>query len=60
MKHISYFEELNNHRILEQSSNKSDKNIDINQIVYGNAPIEFKDIIEDKNDPIRNGLKRRV
>ena len=58
MKHISYFEELNNHRILEQSSNKSDKNIDINQIVYGNAPIEFKDIIEDKNDPIRKWFEK--
>ncbi len=58
MKHISYFEELNNNRILEQSSNKVKRNIDINQIVYGNAPIEFKDIIEDKNDPIRKWFEK--
>lgn len=49
MKHISYFKEI----ILEQSLNLTVKNSDINQIVYGNAPIEFKEIIENKKDPIR-------
>lgn len=53
MKHLRYFKESNNYKILEQSLNTPVKNIDINQIVYGNAPIEFKDIIEDSNDPIR-------
>ena len=54
MKHISYFKEL----ILEQSLNTSEKNIDINQIVYGNAPIEFKDVIEDSNDPVRKWFEK--
>ena len=54
MRHISYFKEL----ILEQSLNTPIKNIDINQIVYGNAPIEFKDIIEDNNDPIRKWFEK--
>ena len=54
MRHISYFKEL----ILEQSLNTPEKNIDINQIVYGNAPIEFKDIIEDNNDPIRKWFEK--
>lgn len=49
MRHISYFKEI----ILEQSLNLTVKNSDINQIVYGNAPIEFKEIIENKKDPIR-------
>jgi acid phosphatase (class A) len=54
MKHISYFKEL----ILEQSLNTPGKNIDINQIVYGNSPIEFKDIIENKKDPIKNWFEK--
>ena len=54
MRHISYFKEL----ILEQSLNNPGKNIDINQIVYGNAPIEFKDIIEDNDDPIRKWFEK--
>lgn len=58
MKHISYFKELNNYRILEQFLNTDQKNIDINQIVYGNPPIEFKEIIEDKNDPIKNWFEK--
>ena len=58
MKHISYFKELNNYRILEQSLNTDQKNIDLNQIVYGNPPIEFKEIIEDKNDPIKNWFEK--
>jgi acid phosphatase (class A) len=58
MKHISYFKELNNYRILEQFLNTDQKNIDLNQIVYGNPPIEFKEIIEDKNDPIKNWFEK--
>jgi acid phosphatase (class A) len=54
MRHISYFKEL----ILEQSLNTPGKNIDINQIVYGNAPIEFKDIIENNNDPIKKWFEK--
>jgi acid phosphatase (class A) len=54
MRHISYFKEL----ILEQSLNTPRKNIDINQIVYGNAPIEFKDIIENNNDPIKKWFEK--
>lgn len=54
MRHISYFKEL----ILEQSLNTPRKNIDINQIVYGNSPIEFKDIIENKKDPIKNWFEK--
>ena len=58
MKYISYFKELNNSIILEQSLNKSEKTVDINQIVYGNAPIEFKEIIEDRNDSIRKWFEK--
>jgi len=54
MRHISYFKEL----ILEQSLNTPGKNIDINQIVYGNSPIEFKDIIENKKDSIKNWFEK--
>jgi len=54
MRHISYFKEL----ILEQSLNTPRKNIDINQIVYGNAPIEFRDIIENNNDPIKKWFEK--
>lgn len=59
MKHLRYFKESNNHKILEQSSNTQEKNIDINQIVYGNPPIEFKDIIEESNDPIRKWFEKK-
>ena len=58
MKYISYFRELDNSKILEQSLNISRKSIDINQIVYGNSPIEFKEIIEDKNNPIKNWFEK--
>ena len=58
MKHLRYFKESNNRKILEQSSNTPEKNIDINQIVYGNSPIEFKDSIEDSNDPIRKWFEK--
>lgn len=58
MKHISYFKELSNSKIFEQNYNQQGKTSVINQIVYGNAPIEFKDIIEDKNDPIRKWFEK--
>ena len=58
MRHIIHFKELNNYKILEQSLNNTEKNIDINQIVYGNAPIEFKEIIENKNDLIKNWFEK--
>ena len=41
-----------------KSLNISRKSIDINQIVYGNSPIEFKEIIEDKNNPIKNWFEK--
>lgn len=58
MRHIIHFKELNNYKILEQSLNTTEKNIDINQIVYGNAPIEFKEIIENKNDLVKNWFEK--
>ena len=58
MKHISYFKELGNSKIFEQNYKSQENSSSINQIVYGNPPIEFKEIIEDKNDSIKNWFEK--
>jgi acid phosphatase (class A) len=58
MKHISYFKELGNYKIFEQNYKSQENTSAINQIVYGNPPIEFKEIIEDKNDSIKNWFEK--
>jgi len=59
MRHIKYFNIFKGKSILEKNIldySKDVKNID--EIVYGNAPIEFKEIIEDKKDPIKNWFEK--
>lgn len=56
MKYLKNFGEIHNLKLYEQledNAKKVTKIPDINQIIYGNAPIEFKEIIENKKDPIR-------
>jgi len=59
MRHIEYFNLFKQKSILEKDTStytRDGENID--GIVYGNAPIEFKEIIEDKKDPIKNWFEK--
>ena len=59
MRHIEYFNSFKTQRISEKRSyyiNDMTNNLD--EIVYGNAPIEFKEIIEDNNDPIKEWFQK--
>ena len=48
MRHIEYFNLFKQKSILEKDMTGYSKSVEnIDGIVYGNAPIEFKEIIED-------------
>jgi acid phosphatase (class A) len=59
MRHIEYFNPFKNKHLFEKSSyyiNDVSNNLD--EIVYGNAPIEFKEVMGDKNDPIKQWFEK--
>jgi len=59
MRHIEYFNLFKQKSLLEKDMTGYSKSVEnIDGIVYGNAPIEFKEIIEDKEDPIKNWFEK--
>ena len=51
MKHISDFNAFKNISLSEKRSYYiNDMSDNLDEIVYGNSPIEFKEIIEDNNE----------
>ena len=59
MKHISDFNAFKNISLSEKRSYYiNDMSDNLDEIVYGNAPIEFKEIIENENDPIKQWFQK--
>jgi hypothetical protein len=59
MRHIKYFNPFKSHHISEKTEYYiNDMSDNLDEIVYGNSPIEFKEIIEDNNDPIKEWFQK--
>ena len=58
MRHIKYFNPFKNHLYEKTEYYINDMSDNLDEIVYGNAPIEFKEIIENENDPIRKWFQK--
>jgi hypothetical protein len=59
MKHISDFNAFKNISLSEKTSYYiNDMSDNLDEIVYGNSPIEFKEIIEDNNDSIKEWFQK--
>ena len=48
MRHIKYFNTFKNHLYEKTAYYINDMSDNLDEIVYGNAPIEFKEIIENE------------
>jgi len=58
MRHIKYFNPFKNHLYEKTAYYINDMSDNLDEIVYGNAPIEFKEIIENENDPIKEWFQK--
>lgn len=58
MRHIKYFNSFKNLLYEKTTYYINDMSDNLDEISYGNAPIEFKDVIENENDPIRKWFQK--
>jgi hypothetical protein len=58
MRHIKYFNSFKNHLYEKTEYYINDMSDNLDEIAYGNAPIEFKEVIENENDPIRKWFQK--
>jgi hypothetical protein len=58
MRHIKYFNPFKNHLYEKTAYYINDMSDNLDEIVYGNSPIEFKEVIENENDPIRKWFQK--